>query len=75
MLPVFYTVGAQTSNVLPFPTLLLGRILPVFYRLAARPSTVLPSPFTTVGADAARFLYSRRLGRTFTVLDLPPHYT
>ena len=47
----------QPSTVLPPSTLLLGQMLPVFIQLAARSSTVLPPPYTTVGADAARFLY------------------
>ena len=52
-------VGAQSSTVLPPPTLLLGQMLPVFYTVGGAILYCATPPYTTVGADAARFLYGR----------------
>ena len=74
MLPVFYAVGARSSNILPPPRLLQAQMLPVFFYGWLRDPLLRDSPpYTTVGADAARCLYSRRVGRPSTVL--PPYTT
>ena len=59
-------IHVQSFTVPPPPTLLLGRMQPVFFSYGWRRDPLLcyPSlhccatpPYTTVGADAARFLY------------------
>ena len=56
MLPVFYTVGARTSSVLPPPYTTGGAYATRFLygRRVGRPFTVLP-PYTTAGLNAACF--------------------
>ena len=55
--PFFLRLAAPSSTVLPSPALPLGRMLPVFYMVGGAILYCATPPYTTVVADAARFLY------------------
>ena len=54
--PFFKRLAARSSTVLPSPILLLGRMLTVFHTLGGAILYCATPPYTTVGANAARFV-------------------